>query len=92
MTSPAIQEPGSVETQEQTGGSLTDFQEQSRKDTISAILWGAGLILFHLILLVFEAITFSDLFRSLLFIIGIAIFALGVWQYYQSKNLTLPHC
>src|ERR1041384_2891019 len=89
MTSLAIQETGSIETHEQTSGSLDDYKQNSRRDATSNILWGSGLILLHVVLLVFEAIAFSDLFRSLLFIIGIAGFAGGIWEYYQAKRLTL---
>ena len=89
MTSLAIQETGSIETQEQTDGSLDDYKQKSRSDATSNILWGSALILLHIVLLVFEVIAFSDLFRSLLFIIGIAGLAGGVWEYYQAKKLTL---
>jgi membrane associated rhomboid family serine protease len=89
MTSLAIQETGYIETQEQTSGSLDDYKQKSRKDATSNILWSSGLILFHVVLLTFEVIAFSDLFRSLLFIIGIAGFAAGIWEYYQARRLTL---
>jgi len=86
MTSLAVQEM--IETQDHVGVSLDEYKRKSRKDAISAILWGSGFILLHLILLVFEVIVFSDLFRSLLFIIGVVGLAGGVWEYYQAKRLT----
>jgi membrane associated rhomboid family serine protease len=89
MTSLGIQEINSIETQEQIGVSLDEFKQKSRKDAISAILWGSGFILLHIILLVFEVIGFSDLFRSLLFIIGVVGLAAGVWEYYQAKRSTV---
>jgi len=89
MTSLAVQETGSIETQAQKGYSLDDYKLKSRSDASSNILWGSALVLLHIGLLVFGAIGFSDVFRSLLFIIGIAGLAGGVWEYHQAKKLTL---
>jgi membrane associated rhomboid family serine protease len=89
MTSLTAQETGSIEAQDQVGASLDEYKRKSRKDAISAILWGSGLISLHIILLVSDVISFSDLFRSLLFIIGVVGFAGGIWEYYQARRLTV---
>lgn len=89
MTSMAVQETGAIEAQDQTGISLAEYQRISRKDAITAILWGSGFILLHVILLAFQVIAFSDLFRSLLFIIGVVCLAAGIWEYYQAQRLTI---
>lgn len=89
MTSLAIQETSSIETQDQIGVSLDEYKRKSRKDAISAILWGSGFTLLHIILLVFQVIGFTDLFRSLLFIIGVVGFAGGIWEYYRARRLTV---
>lgn len=89
MTLSAIQETSSIVPQDRIGVSLDDYKRISRKDAISAMLWGSGFILLHIVLLGFEAIGFSDLFRSLLFIIGVLSFAGGIWEYYQVKRLTV---
>ncbi|HKY54065.1 MAG TPA: rhomboid family intramembrane serine protease [Anaerolineales bacterium] len=87
MTSLAVQDP--IEAQQRTGVSLDEYKRKSREDGRSAIFWGSGLILLHIILLVFGVISFSDLFRSLLFIIGVVSLAAGIWEYYQAKKLTV---
>jgi membrane associated rhomboid family serine protease len=87
MTASGIEETSSIEPQDQIAA-LDEYKRKSRKDAISAILWGSGFILFHIILLRFQVIVFSDLFRSLLFIIGVVSFVGGVWEYYQAKRLT----
>jgi len=89
MTSPTIQETASIEAPDQVGASLEEYKRKSRKDAISALLWSSGLILLHIILLVFDVIRFSDLYRSLLFIIGVVGFGGGIWEYYQAKRLTI---
>ena len=89
MSSLAVQETGSIETQEQGVDSLDAFKRKSRSDANSNIIWGSGFILLHAGLLVFGVIAFSDLFRSLFFIIGVAGLAAGLWEYYGSKKLTL---
>jgi membrane associated rhomboid family serine protease len=89
MTSPAIQETNSIETQDQIGVSLDEYTRKSHKDAISAILWGSGFILLHIILLASKVIGFSDLFRSLLFIIGVVGLFGGIWEYYRAKRLTV---
>jgi membrane associated rhomboid family serine protease len=89
MTSLAVQETGSNETQEQSVDSLDRYKLKSRSDGISNILWGSVLILLHVILLIPEVIAFSDLFRSLLFLIGVVGLAVGIWEYYAAKRLTL---
>jgi membrane associated rhomboid family serine protease len=89
MTSLGIQETSSIEIQDQIGVSLDEYRQKSRKDAISAIFWGLGFILLHIVLLSFEVISFSDLFRSLLFIIGVVGLAGGLWEYYQAKRLTI---
>lgn len=89
MTSLAVQETGPIESQGQRSDSLDYFKQKSRSDAIAPILWGSGLVLLHVILLVFEVITFSTLFRSLFFIIGVVALAVGIWGYYAAKRLTL---
>jgi membrane associated rhomboid family serine protease len=89
MTSLVLAETGSIETQEQTGDSLEKYKQKCRQDAISAILWGSALILLHVILLVFAVIGFSEIFRSLLFIIGVVGLTSGIWEYYQARSLTL---
>ena len=75
--------------QEQTGDSLDTYKQKCRQDAISAMVWGSALILLHVISLVFAVISFSDLFRSLLFIIGVVGLTSGIWEYYQARSLTL---
>jgi len=89
MSSLALQETGAIESQDQIGLSLDAYKRKSRKDAISAIFWGSGFILLHIVLLVFGVIGFSDLFRSLFFIIGVVGFAGGGWEYYQARRLTV---
>ena len=89
MTSLAVEETGSVESQDRTNLLLDEYRQRRRKDATSAILWGSGLVLLNIILLVFEVLSFSDLFRSLLFIIGVIGLAGGVWEYYQATRLTV---
>lgn len=88
MTSPSVQEAGPIEAQERTSLSLDEYKRKSRKDAIAAILWGSGLVSLHVILLVFEVLDFPDLFRSLLFIIGVVGVAVGIWGYYRARRLT----
>jgi Uncharacterized membrane protein (homolog of Drosophila rhomboid) len=89
MSSLAIPERGAIETQDQIGVSLDEYKRKSRKDAISAILWGSGFILLHIVLLVSGVIGFSALFRSLFFIIGVVGFVGGGWEYYQARTLTV---
>lgn len=57
MTSLASQETGTIQTQEQTVGSLDDFKKKSRSDATSNIIVGSGLILFNVFLVVVDVIT-----------------------------------
>jgi membrane associated rhomboid family serine protease len=88
MTSLPVQEIKSTETQERIV-SLDEYKRTSRKEAFSGIFWGSGFVLLHIILLVFDVISFSDLFRSLLFIIGVVGLAGGIWEYYQARNITV---
>ena len=88
MTSQAVQDAGSLEIREPPGTSLDEYKRKSRKDAISAILWGSGFILLHVMLLAFGVVSFSDLFHSLLFIIGVVGLAGGTWEFYQAGRLT----
>ena len=88
MTSQDIQNTGSIETLEPPGISLEAYKRKSRKDAVTPILWGAGLILLHLVLLLAGTIDFSNLFHSLLFIIGVVGLAAGAWEFYRANRLT----
>lgn len=88
MTSPAVEDTAPIESREQTGVSLEEYRRKSRKDAVWAILIGSGLVLLHVVLAAAEVISFSDLFRSLLFVLGVAALAGGVWEYHQAKGLT----
>lgn len=89
MTSLALQETGSIQPQEQTSASLDQYKQKCRQDAISAIVWSSALILLHIVLLVVAVIGFAELFRSLLFIIGVVGLAAGIWEYYRARRLTL---
>jgi membrane associated rhomboid family serine protease len=88
MASPVVQDTAPAEPSEQAGVSLDEYKRKSRKDAVSAILWGSGLVLLHAVLLAAGVIRFSDLFRSLLFIIGVVGLGGGVWEYRQAGSLT----
>jgi membrane associated rhomboid family serine protease len=89
VTSQTAQDTGSVETHEPAGISLDAYKRKSREDAVSAILWGSGFILLHVILLAFGVVSFSDLFHSLLFIIGVVGLVGGIWEFYQAGRLTV---
>ena len=78
---------GSIEPREPLVISLDEYKRKSRKDAVSAILWGSGFILLHVILLAFGVISLSDLFHSLFFIIGVVGLAGGTWEFYQAGKL-----
>src|SRR5262245_55656984 len=60
-----------------------------RKRAGSEILLGGGIVFFHLILLGSGVIVPRDIFRSILFIIGLAAIAQGIWEIHRARNLTL---
>ena len=78
----------SAETRKPPDVSLDGYRRKSREDSVPAILLGAGSVLLHLILLVSDVISFSDLFHSLFFIIGVVGLAGGAWEYYRANSLT----
>jgi membrane associated rhomboid family serine protease len=88
LTSRDTRDAGSVETLEPPGISLEAYRRKSRKDAVTATLWGSGLVLLHLVLLFVGTISFSDLFHSLLFIIGVVGLAGGAWEFYRAGRLT----
>ena len=88
MASLSVQGAGPAGSQDQTGVSLDEYKQGTRKSAVSAIRWSLGLILFHTVLLVVGVIGFSDLSRSLLFIIGVVGLGGGLWEYYQAGDLT----
>ena len=88
MTSLAAQE-ADLETEEQVGISLAEYKRNTRRDAVKALLWGSGLLLLHVVLVVSGLIRFSDMFRSLLFVIGGVGLVAGLWEYYQAGRLTL---
>jgi membrane associated rhomboid family serine protease len=59
-----------------------------RKDARNSILIGGGIVLLHLILVGCGVIALRDMFRSVLFVLGVAIIAWGVWLFRQARNLT----
>src|SRR5215510_386780 len=60
-----------------------------RKEAGKSILLGGGIVFLHLILLVIGAIRLRVIFRSILFVIGLAIIAEGIWEVRRARNLTL---
>jgi membrane associated rhomboid family serine protease len=77
-----------AEEQYQPDTSLEEYQQERRREAFDNTLWGAALVLLHILLVVFDVIHVSDLFRSLLFIIGVASVGHGTWELLQSKSLT----
>ena len=87
----AIAPPPDVQSHEQEEQAyvlLEGFKDDARREARSAILWGAGFVLFHVALVAFDVLDFSDLFRSILFILGVVSLGFGVWEYLQAKKLT----
>jgi membrane associated rhomboid family serine protease len=70
-----------------------DFLENGRrvirKRASSEILLGGGIVLFHLLLLGGGVIVLRHIFRSILFVIGLAAIAHGVWELHRARNITL---
>jgi membrane associated rhomboid family serine protease len=60
-----------------------------RKEARGSFLLGGGIVLLHLVLLGFSVIGLRDVFRSILFVLGLAIIAEGVWELRRARNLTL---
>lgn len=89
MTSLALQETGSIQPQDQTAASFDQYKQKCRQDAFTAIVLSSGLILLHIIPLALAVIGFSELFRSLLFIFGVAGLAAGIWEYYRARRVTL---
>jgi membrane associated rhomboid family serine protease len=68
---------------------LQQQRQQARKEALKSVWIGAGLIGLHVLFVLFDALDFWDMFRSLLFIVGGAILVAGVWELRQVKALTL---
>jgi membrane associated rhomboid family serine protease len=85
----ADQETVPIETREQPDVALEEYRRKSRKDAVLEILWSSVFLLFHAGLLAAREISVADLFRSLLFILGVAGFAGGVWGFHRSRRLTV---
>src|SRR5262245_66392037 len=68
---------------------LENGRKVIRKRAGSEILLGCGIVFFHLILLGSGVIVLRDIFRSILFIIGLAAIAQGIWEFHRARSLTL---
>ena len=73
----------------ETMDSLESGRKAVRKEAGKAILLGGGIVFLHLIFLVAGVIKPRNIFRSILFIIGIAVIAEGIWRIRRARNLTL---
>jgi len=89
MTSLSVQNTGSTAPREQLELSLDEYKRNSRKDAYKIILMGSGLILPHIVLVVFEVISLSMIFRSMYFILGVVCFFGGIWELYRTRRLTV---
>lgn len=89
MATLALQGTVLPEEQIQFNSSLERYKRETRKEAISNILWGAAFLLLHILLLAFDVIKFSDLFRSFLFVIGVVGVGFGIWQIRQARSLTI---
>jgi len=68
---------------------LESGRKAIRKEAGKAILLGGGIVFLHLILLGAGVITLRNIFRSILFIIGVAVIAEGIWRIHRARYLTL---
>jgi membrane associated rhomboid family serine protease len=89
MATLALQGTPLPEEQIQRYLSLERYKRETREGAILNIIFGAASLLLHILLLAFNAINFSELFRSLLFLIGVMGVGLGVWQIRQARSLTV---
>jgi membrane associated rhomboid family serine protease len=69
--------------------SLESSRKALRKEAGKSLLFGGGIVLLHLVLLICGVIGLRGIFRSILFIIGFAVIAEGVWELRRARNLTL---
>jgi uncharacterized membrane protein len=68
--------------------SLESRRKALRKEARNSLLFGGGIVLLHLVLLICRVIGLRGVFRSILFVIGIAVIAAGVWELHRARNLT----
>jgi membrane associated rhomboid family serine protease len=68
---------------------LENGRRAIRREANQSVLIGSGIVLLHLILLACGVIGLRNVFRSILFIIGIAVIAEGVWEFRRARNITL---
>jgi len=69
--------------------SLESRRKALRKEAGKSLLFGSGIVLLHLVLLICGVIGLRGIFRSILFVIGFAVIAEGVWELRRTRNLTL---
>src|SRR5262245_19940433 len=50
--------------------------------------WEAEIVFLHLILIGGGVLVLRDIFRSILFVIGLAAIARGIWEIHRARNLT----
>jgi len=60
-----------------------------RKEAGQGILLGGGIVFLHLILLGAGVLVLRSILRSILFVIGLAVIAQGIWEIHRARNLTL---
>jgi membrane associated rhomboid family serine protease len=68
---------------------LESSRRAIRKEARGSFLLGGGIVLLHLVLLGFGVLELRNLFRSIFFVLGLAIIAVGVWELRQARILTL---
>lgn len=68
---------------------LENGRSAIRKEAGKSILLGGGIVFLHLILLGVGVISLRVIFRSILFVLGFAIIAEGIWEVRRARNLTL---
>jgi membrane associated rhomboid family serine protease len=60
-----------------------------RKEAAKGILLGGGIVFLHLILMGAGVLALRNILRSILFVIGLAAIAQGIWEIHRARDLTL---
>lgn len=67
---------------------LRKKKSELRRRAYWFIGFGVLIVVFHVVAVLMQAIELRDLFRSILFILGLIAFAGGIWTIYYAKKLT----
>ena len=83
----SINEPGEGKTQD-SQIALEKYQRERRKQSAQNMLLGIGFVCLHLAFFFVGKIGFFQMFRSLLFVLGVVILGFSAWQFRRAKSLT----